>query len=224
LSQWQLLLDRAITGLNRLRARGQSVPDWVLGGGTALMIHAGHRLSKDIDVFFDDPQYLPMLSPRLGGEGIWRCDAFEEASNYLKLIYAEGEIDFIVAASITDIPMERKAIDVGDIRPGASHIIDIEHPVEIAIKKFNYRGGLLRARDIFDIAVVDSLFAVLLDDNLHRIAHLKLPIVERLSSISEKFCCNELAELPISAEWQSMTGACLKRAREIAKRIPEKQR
>jgi hypothetical protein len=57
------------------------------------MIHTGHRLSKDVDAFIDDPQYLPYLSPRLGGEDIWGCQAYDEAANHLKLIYSEGEID-----------------------------------------------------------------------------------------------------------------------------------
>jgi hypothetical protein len=37
------------------------------------MIHSAHRLSKDIDAFIDDPQYLTLLSPRLGDEDIWSC-------------------------------------------------------------------------------------------------------------------------------------------------------
>ena len=37
------------------------MPDWVLGGGTALMVFADHRLSRDIDAFIDDPQYLALL-------------------------------------------------------------------------------------------------------------------------------------------------------------------
>jgi hypothetical protein len=28
--------------------------DWTFGGGTAMMIHIGHRLSHDIDLFVDD--------------------------------------------------------------------------------------------------------------------------------------------------------------------------
>lgn len=220
MSQWQLLLDRAITGLSRLRAKRQPVPDWVLGGGTALMIHVGHRLSKDIDAFIDDP---PCCRPDWGGEDVWTCEAFEEASNYLKLIYVEGEIDFIVAPSITGLPTERKAIDSGD-GASAPHVLNVEHPVEIAIKKLNYRGSLLRVRDIFDIAVIDSLFPVLLSDNLNHLTHLKPAIVERLSGISDEFCRRELEELSICAEWQSMAGTCLKRVREIAICIPEKQR
>ena len=121
--QWRLLLNRAIAGLDRLRADKQPVPDWVLGGGTALMIHLGHRLSKDIDAFIDDPQYLSLLSPRLAGESVWGCEAYEEASNHLKLTYPEGEIDFIVATSITDIAVERKTVDAGDSAPGMSHMM-----------------------------------------------------------------------------------------------------
>jgi hypothetical protein len=73
LSNWRLLLDRTAGGLARLKAKGQPVPPWTLGGGTALMLHTRHRLSKDIDAFIDDPQYLTILSPRLGGEGVWEC-------------------------------------------------------------------------------------------------------------------------------------------------------
>ena len=80
MAPWQLLLHRTVEGLARLRATGQPLPQWVLGGGTALMIHAGHRLSKDIDAFIDDPQYLSFLSPRLAGEGIWACKAFQESA------------------------------------------------------------------------------------------------------------------------------------------------
>lgn len=75
----------------------------MLGGGTALMICAGHRLSKDIDAFIDDPQYLTFLSPRLAGEAIWACNAYQESANHLRLVYPEGEIDFIVAAGASRI-------------------------------------------------------------------------------------------------------------------------
>jgi hypothetical protein len=81
LSDWRRLLDRAINGLDRMRETGQPVPDWTLGGGTALMVHTGHRVSKDIDAFIDDAQYLSFLSPRLGGEGVWGCEAFDEAGH-----------------------------------------------------------------------------------------------------------------------------------------------
>lgn len=99
------------------------------------MIHTGHRLSKDIDAFIDDPQYLSSLSPRLAGEEVWQCQAYDEAANHLRLTYPEGEIDFIVAGPITGLSTERKTIDLSDLKPGLAYQIDVEHPVEIAIKK-----------------------------------------------------------------------------------------
>ena len=80
------------------------------------MLHTRHRLSKDIDAFITDPQYLPILSPRLGGEDIWSCETYSEAANHLKLVYPEGEIDFIVAAPITGLASE--AVTISDEQGG----------------------------------------------------------------------------------------------------------
>lgn len=129
------------------------------------MLHTGHRLSKDIDAFITDLQYLSILSPRLAGEDIWACETYTEAANHLKLVYPEGEIDFIVAAPITDLSSED--VTIPDEQAGRSVQIAVEHPVEIALKKLVYRAGSLKVRDIFDIAVVDSLHDDLLRANLH---------------------------------------------------------
>jgi hypothetical protein len=220
LSPWRLLLERAIEGLDRFRAVRQPVPDWVLGGGTALMLHTGHRVSKDIDAFIDDPQYLSLLSPRLAGEAIWSCEAFEEAGNHLKLIYPEGEIDFIVAAPITDIPAQPITIEPGGARPVAPRLIDVEHPVETALKKLFYRASLLKVRDIFDIAVVDARFPAQLRENLPRVAHLKLAITERLTRVPEHFCRKEIKELAIADDWRVVADSCLQRVRKLASAIP----
>ena len=53
MTSWRLLLSRIIIGLDQLEQQGQAVPEWILGGGTALMLHSDHRLSKDIDAFID---------------------------------------------------------------------------------------------------------------------------------------------------------------------------
>ena len=102
------------------------------------MLHAGHRLSKDIDAFISDPQYLPILSPRLGGEDIWACETYAEAANHLKLVYPEGEIDFIVATPMTDLPPQSMTIAEEQGAPGGQPVqIKVEHPVEIALKKLS---------------------------------------------------------------------------------------
>jgi hypothetical protein len=209
-----------ITGLERFRARGQSVPDWVLGGGTALMIHTGHRLSKDIDAFIADPQFVSVLSPRLAGEDIWSCDSYDEAANHLKLAYPEGGIDFIVAPAVTAIEAEPKTIDLSNDGGAKKHTVNVEHPVETAIKKLKYRGALLTMRDIFDIAVVDARFSDRLRDELRHLTPLKAAIMERLSGISDEYCRQELGELAIAPEWRPIADICLARTRQIAETIP----
>ena len=185
------------------------------------MLYSEHRLSKDIDAFIDDPQYLSLLSPRLGGEDIWACETFDETAHDLKLVYPEGEIDFIVAGSITGISAESKAIDMDAIRAGSSCVVDVEHPVEIALKKLSYRGNLLKIRDVFDIAVVDFLHSGLLRDNLHHVTHLKPGISERLRGIQEEFFLREIEELAILDRWRPLAVNSLRRLRDIVEEMPD---
>ena len=106
------------------------------------MLHAGHRLSKDIDAFITDPQYLSILSPRLEGEDIWACDTYAEAANHLKLVHPEGEIDFIVATSVTDLVPAPIAIGDEGALP--------------AINGFKSRSSIqsrLRSRNLYTVAV-----------------------------------------------------------------------
>jgi len=188
------------------------------------MIHAGHRFSKDIDAFITDPQYLPILSPRLAGEDIWECDAYTEAANHLKLVYPEGEIDFIVAAPVTDLAPESMTIpEEQGAAADQSVQIEVEHPVEIALKKLVYRAGLLKVRDIFDIAVVDSLHHDLLRANLFHASDVKQDILKRLANLSEDYCRQELAELDIKEEWQRVADVCLARTKAIIESIPDRK-
>jgi len=188
------------------------------------MLHAGHRLSKDIDAFITDPQYLPTLSPRLGGEDTWACDTYIEAANHLKLVYPEGEIDFIVAAPITGLASEPMTIpEEQGSSAGQSVQIKVEHPVEIALKKLVYRAGLLKVRDIFDIAVVDSIHHDLLRANLHHASGVKQDILKRLANLSEDYCRQELAELDIKEEWQRVADECLTRTKAIIESIPDRK-
>jgi Nucleotidyl transferase AbiEii toxin, Type IV TA system len=210
--------------LNQLRKKGKAVPDWILGGGTALMLHTEHRLSKDIDVFITDPQYISILSPRLGGEDTWACETYAESANHLKLVYPEGEIDFIVAAPITDVAPESVTIpEEQGSSTGRSFQLEVEHPVEIALKKLIYRAGLLKVRDIFDIAVVDFAHHDLLHANLHHASDAKQDILKRLARLPEDYCRQELAELDITEKWQRIADECLVRTRKIIESIPDKK-
>jgi hypothetical protein len=185
------------------------------------MLHTGHRLSKDIDAFITDPQYLPILSPRLGGEDVWACETYDEAANHLKLVFPEGEIDFIVAAPITELASE--VMTIPDEQGSLSVQIEVEHPVEIALKKLVYRAGGLKVRDIFDIAVVDSLHHDLLSANLHRASDVKNDVLKRLANLSEDYCRQELAELDIQDDWKHIADKCLTQTRAVIKSIPDRR-
>ena len=182
------------------------------------MLHTGHRLSKDIDAFISDLQYIPILSPRLGGEDVWACDTYDESPNHLKLVYPEGEIDFIVAAPITDLACE--SMRIPDEQDDESTEIEVEHPVEIALKKLFYRAGSLKVRDIFDIAVVDSLHHDLLRSNLRHASHVKRDILTRLANLPGDYLSQELAELDIQENWKRLADECLARTTTVIESIP----
>lgn len=60
-----------------------------------------HRLSKDVDIFIDDPQFLGYLTPRLSPVAEALTTDYAEDANYVKLRFPEGEVDFVVSAPLT---------------------------------------------------------------------------------------------------------------------------
>jgi hypothetical protein len=61
---WETLFQRALVLIDDARERGLPVDEWTFGGGTVLMRRHRHRLSKDIDIFINDPQFVGFFSPR----------------------------------------------------------------------------------------------------------------------------------------------------------------
>lgn len=63
LKVWETLFQRALVLIESARNSGTELTGWSFGGGTVLMRRHRHRFSKDVDIFFPDPQYLGYLSP-----------------------------------------------------------------------------------------------------------------------------------------------------------------
>lgn len=61
-----------------------------------------HRFSKDIDIFVSDAQLLNYFSPRMNGT-LGDSD-YDEQMNFIKVWLPDGEIDFILARNITNLP------------------------------------------------------------------------------------------------------------------------
>lgn len=80
---WEILFSRAWDLLDDLRTiGGMEDPFWTFGGGTVLMFRHDHRVSKDIDIFVADPQYLGYLTPRLSDKAAGLTSQYVEDASY----------------------------------------------------------------------------------------------------------------------------------------------
>ena len=143
---WETLFQRALVLIDAARQSGAPLDDWSFGGGTVLMRRHHHRVSKDIDIFVADPQFLGYLSPRLSAKAESMTDHYDEHGNSLKLYFPEGEIDFVASAPLTQNPVVVETL--------FDQQVQVETSTEIVAKKVWHRGVEFTARDIFDLALV----------------------------------------------------------------------
>ena len=143
---WRGLLQHAYTLIDEIAVHGIQDPFWTFGGGTVLMLRYRHRMSKDIDIFVPDPQYLGFVSPRLSDVAEAVSDKYVEGPGYIKLLRPEGEIDFVASPNLTSEPYE--------IWELLGRQIKVETSAEIVAKKLWHRGDRATARDVFDLALV----------------------------------------------------------------------
>ncbi|MGB3584875.1 MAG: nucleotidyl transferase AbiEii/AbiGii toxin family protein [Roseiarcus sp.] len=148
---WEGLLTSALAILDDLGARGFGAPEFVMGGGTVLMMRMHHRLSNDIDLFLHDAQWLARLTPRLNDFAAEMARDYSEQANSVKLVLAQGDIDFVVAGSVTGVePTE--TLDFG------GRNVMLEATEEILAKKLFFRAALLKPRDVFDLVAAHESF------------------------------------------------------------------
>ena len=142
----------------------------LLGGGTRLMLEMNHRISRDIDLFIRDPQWIGLISPRLNEKVENLVSGYEEDATFLKLKFPEGEIDFIVRMSLTGLPPETS--------PKSLFLLD---PIEeVLAKKLFYRGASLTSRDLFDWACIESMYPGSVDSQrIARLVNSRLPEIRQ---------------------------------------------
>lgn len=193
---WQELFDQAMVCLDSCRDETPSWVRWSLGGGTALMLHLHHRLSRDIDIFVNDVQVLPRLSPRLNSVVESLAEDYLEAANYIKLTLPQGEIDFIAAPHLTPEPWQERTI--------RGRAILLETPTEIAVKKLFYRAQDLQSRDVFDAAAVIRRHRSEMEDNAE-ILRPKLPILAgRLEHLRKRYEVEASSIFGVSPAWRPL--------------------
>ncbi len=143
---WRKLAGIASTIIDDAEKTAGSSLHAVLGGGTRIMLALNHRISDDIDLFIRDPQWIGYLSPRLNANVESLTSVYEETAVSLKLRFAEGEIDFIVAAPLLRLPEESS--------PETS--FPLESVAEVLAKKLFHRGWQLAPRDLFDWWAIET--------------------------------------------------------------------
>lgn len=143
---WETLFQRALVLVDEARSSGIPVDEWTFGGGTVLMRRHYHRFSKDVDIFINDRQFIGYLSPRLSATAESLTRDYVEDHDFVKLIFPEGEIDFVASGPLTEESAVSEQLFGRDIL--------VENSSEIVAKKVWYRGEQFTARDIFDLAMV----------------------------------------------------------------------
>lgn len=143
---WVGLLQHAFRLVDDIHRNGIKDPFWTFGGGTVLMLRYRHRISKDIDIFVPDPQYLGFITPRLSDIAEEISTDYVEGNGFVKLIRPEGEIDFVASPNLTSTPF--------DVWTLLERTVRVETPAEIVAKKLWHRGNQVTARDLFDLSLV----------------------------------------------------------------------
>ena len=187
---WETLFQRALAIIDSVAQSGNALDDWSFGGGTVLMRRHRHRFSKDVDIFIPDLQFLNYFSPRLNGDVESMTTHYIEQHGSLKLIFPEGEIDFVVSGALTPKPVNVEELFGREVK--------VETSTEIIAKKVWYRGADFTARDIFDLAIVAELEPKALEEITPVLGSRKDVILDRIgrhgSHLRETFAALEVLE------------------------------
>jgi hypothetical protein len=211
---WARLFRIACSLIRQVNSERPIIDSWSFGGGTAMMLQVGHRESHDVDIFLPDAQLLSFLDPKLHDFefDIWPSDYGGDGTGFLKLAFEDiGEIDFIVAHAVTDIPTTRQTIEGEEV--------DLETVAEIIAKKIHYRGAAIKPRDIFDIAAAARHDR---DSIIKALKHHKDDVAKTLSAIERlkpHFVNAAIAELAIKDSFKPIVGTALGDAIELLKSV-----
>jgi hypothetical protein len=199
LTAWEALFERAMRIVDSAGASGLRFEDWSFGGGTVLMRRFHHRVSKDVDIFVPDPQYLGYVSPRLNDLAQELATSHLETAISVKLYFPEGEIDFIASASLTEGPTVDETV--------LGRRIKVDTTAEIMAKKVWHRGRHFTARDLFDLALVATKEPAAIDRIANFLREQRDAIRKRIAS-DEKALRKTYAELD-TLEFRPSFDECL---------------
>ena len=181
-SRWPELFVEALRIIDDVPPERMLGPiPWTFGGGTALALQIGHRVSFDVDLFVPGTSLMEFRPPRnraareLLSRGI---ASMQHPGHYLRYELPFGEIDFLSPA--LQIENGWRPMVVLDRN------VAVETPEEIATKKVRYRGGRLKARDVFDIACIEAAgydLAKVFAEHVPDVMQIALASMDRLDAL-----------------------------------------
>lgn len=215
-SEWPRLFSVACSLIDQVAERaGDHSFGWSFGGGTALMIHIGHRESRDIDIFLDEEQILGFLDPTKNDLRFadMPSDCLGDGARFQKFAFPGlGEIDFIVAVPLTDRPFESREVGGRETK--------LETVPEIIAKKVYHRGGTARPRDIFDMAAASRTHHADVVRALRAFPEQVAATGNHLDRLNPEFVTLTIKQLMILPNYQDMAEQSL----DMAKALIEESR
>lgn len=214
---WKGLLKTALAILDDIDADGVGAPEVAMGGGAVLMMRMRHRLSRDIDLFMRDAQWLARLTPRLNDRIAAIVRDYSEQANSIKLVLPEGDIDFIVAGRVTEASAD-ETLDFG------GHTIMLEATEEILAKKLYYRAGLLKPRDVFDLVAAARVFPSAAEAAVEASASRRQAQLKRLEALAAAPPDQLLRDIAPIGEFAEMAPVMVDAALAWIESVDEKRR
>jgi Nucleotidyl transferase AbiEii toxin, Type IV TA system len=213
-SDWARLFRVATSLIKQVNSEASVIDRWTFGGGTAMMLQIDHRESHDVDIFLEDPQFLPFLDPQKRDFKfeILPTDYGGDGTSSLKLVFNEiGEIDFIVDHPKTAEPTIERLVE--------GQLTLLETIPEIITKKIVHRGSSIKPRDIFDIAAAAENYSDAVTTALRSYRADVLKTIEALDRLNPKFVTAAIVELIIRDKYQDIAKTALDRTRQILRSV-----
>jgi nucleotidyltransferase AbiEii toxin of type IV toxin-antitoxin system len=214
LPKWLRLFRVAHSLIEQVNSTQPIIDYWTFGGGTAMMLQIDHRESNDVDIFLSDPQALQFLDPQKRDFQfeIHPDDCRGDGARSLKLAFYDiGQIDFIVAGSLTATPTTEANVD--------GQMVLLETISEIITKKIYYRASSIQARDIFDIAAAGEHNPGALIDSLRMHRDRVTHALATISNLNIDFVNRAIQQLAIKDGYIDVAKTALERSKELLRAV-----
>ena len=213
-ADWARLFRIASALIRQVNSERLLIDHWTFGGGTAMMLQIGHRESRDVDIFLDDPQLLPLLDPQKHDFQfeVRPADYRGDGTRFLKLRFDKiGELDFIVASALTSSSTKQATIE--------GETVLLETIAEIITKKIYYRGASIQPRDIFDIAAAGEHYANSIIEELKAYPDEVARSLAAIRQLKPDFVNGTISQLSIKDQYAAIAKTAIERTKEILQAV-----